>query len=231
MWDRLLPALEKTYTVIAIDLLGHGQTGCAGYVHGMELQAAAVLQVLNTEKVAQCLVIGHSMGGYVALALAETQPELMAGLMLFHSTVFADSEDKKTDRERVIGLVQRNQDIYVKAAIPSLFAAANQSVLQEEINGLVQIARNFPKQGIIANIRGMMERKDRSGVLASGKFKKMIVHGPEDSVISNESVSKMEKLDAGIKVRVLSGVGHMGHLEAPEISEQIITDFCSSVYG
>src|SRR5690606_21442457 len=71
MWKDIAPELAKNHRVVAIDLLGHGQTGCLGYIHSMELMAEVVEAVLNHLKIETYTVIGHSMGGYVALALAE----------------------------------------------------------------------------------------------------------------------------------------------------------------
>ncbi len=231
MWKTIADQLQKKYRVISIDLLGHGDSSCVGYIHRMDEQAEAVRQVLENEMIDSCILIGHSMGGYVALALARTQPSLIKGLVLFHSTVIPDSEEKKQDRIRVIDLVKRNKNIYINAAIPTLFAPNNRDKHTAEINKAVQVAKGFSKQGIIANIRGMMERKDGSDVLKNGKFKKLIVHGTEDPVISNESVRRQAELDADIDLQVIENIGHMGHIEAPEKCNEILSDFCANVYG
>jgi len=226
MWNSYAEKLTNDHRVICIDLLGHGATGCLGYVHSMEDQADAVLAVLAKENIERCNVVGHSMGGYVALALAERAPERMAKLMLFHSTSYPDTEEKKKDRERVIGLVQRNKDVYVKAAIPSLFAEQNRDRLSGVIDGLVATATSFSQQGIIANVRGMMERADRSAVLQKGRFQKCVVHGELDPIISLESIRQQAALDPNIRFELIAGIGHMGHLEAPETCFTIIKDFC-----
>lgn len=228
MWSHYAEKLSTKFKVICIDLLGQGESGSTGYVHSMEEQAAAVVAVLFIENVEKCKVVGHSMGGYIALALAEKHPELIDGLVLFHSTVFPDLEDKKSDRERVIRLVQRNKSIYVNAAIPTLFAEHSCSALTSEIQQVIDVASGFLEQGIIANIRGMMERKDRSGILKNGKFRKLIIHGELDSVISLDDAKRMAVLNDEIQLEILEDVSHMGHLEAPEKCLQLITDYCKN---
>ena len=75
MWDDLTPELSKKYRVICIDLLGHGNTACLGYIHTMELMAEAVEAIIKYLQIKQSVLIGHSMGGYVALAYAEKNPK------------------------------------------------------------------------------------------------------------------------------------------------------------
>src|SRR6056297_1191352 len=76
MWKNFVPEFSRSHQVICIDLLGHGQTDSIGYVHTMEDMADAVLAVLIHLKIEKAHVVGHSMGGYVALALAEKAPQL-----------------------------------------------------------------------------------------------------------------------------------------------------------
>lgn len=226
MWETFLPLLEKKCRIIAPDLLGHGQTECLGYVHKMEAQAAWVEHVLNKEEAGTCTVIGHSMGGYVALALAEAFPERVSGLALFHSTALADSPEKKKDRERVIQLVQRNKDVYVRAAIPSLFAQQNMARCSELMEQAIRTATSFPTQGIIANLRGMMQRKDHSELLRKGRFRKLVIHGAEDPVIPQKSIEEQLEGAEQTHLEVISDIGHMGHLEAPEKCFPLLSRFC-----
>jgi pimeloyl-ACP methyl ester carboxylesterase len=228
MWVNYAEQLSLEFEVIYIDLLGQGESGSTGYIHSMEEQAAAVAAVLLTENMERCNVIGHSMGGYVALALAEKQPDLVGGVTLFHSTAFPDAEERKKNRERVISLVQRGKRIYINAVIPSLFAENLRDDLKPEIDRLMEIANGFSDQGIIANIRGMMERKDRIEGLKNGVFKKMIVHGELDTVISIDDAKNMAALNRNIQLEVVENISHMGHLEAPEKCFELIYNFCKN---
>lgn len=225
MWNSYVDELSRTHRVIAVDLLGHGETGNFGYVHCMEDQAAAVIAVLNAEKVTQFTVIGHSMGGYVALAIADLMPDRLQKLILFHSTAYPDSEERKKDRERVIELVKRNKTVYVRTVIPTLFAEHLRAQLTTEIQSIIDVATGFSEQGIVANIRGMMERKDRSFILKDTVFPKLILHGELDAVIPTESVERLAGLSSTISLHIVGNIGHMGHLEAPEECLKAITDF------
>lgn len=228
MWNDYRSRWKKDHQIIAIDLLGQGDSGNLGYSHSMEEQASAVLSVLDSEKIFLCAMVGHSMGGYVALALAQKRPELVTHLVLFHSTAFADSESKRQDRDRVIELAKRNKLIYIKAVIPSLFADQARNRLSEDIEKLVDRANQFTVQGIVANLQGMKDRADRSGVLKSGAFKQLIIHGELDSVISLSDMRKLEALAPMTKLELVSNIGHMGHLESPDACFALIDNMIAN---
>jgi pimeloyl-ACP methyl ester carboxylesterase len=187
-----------------------------------------VKSVLDAEKVERCAVVGHSMGGYVALALAERHPQLIDKLVLFHSTANNDSDERKADRERVISIAQRNKSVYVKSVIPTLFAEKTREVLNKEIQELTEIALGFPTQGIIANIRGMMERKNQFDTLRNAAFETLIIHGEVDPVISTEDIKVQESLSAKVHLEIVPEIGHMGHLEAPSTCYEILSNFVGS---
>nr|MBF6607516.1 alpha/beta hydrolase [Flavobacterium sp.] len=117
MWDYFVQQFAKKYRVITVDLLGHGESESRGYVHSMEDNADVVHAVLSELRIRKCIIAGHSMGGYVALAFAELYPDLMKGLMLLNSTSRADSDEKKTNRDRAIKAVKQNHTNFVRLSI------------------------------------------------------------------------------------------------------------------
>ncbi|MDZ7613245.1 MAG: alpha/beta fold hydrolase [Flavobacteriaceae bacterium] len=102
MWKDIAAELCKRYKVVSIDLFGHGGTGNLGYIHTMEAQAHMVKQVLDTLNLRRYVLVGHSMGGYISLALAEEYPDNIKGLCLLNSTAMEDTDEKKMNRDRAI---------------------------------------------------------------------------------------------------------------------------------
>jgi pimeloyl-ACP methyl ester carboxylesterase len=94
IFGNLMAGLSDDFRIVTIDLPGHGQSGILGYVHTMEDMAEAVNTVLSGLQIADCMMVGHSMGGYVALAFAALYPQSLLALGLFHSSAAADSEAK-----------------------------------------------------------------------------------------------------------------------------------------
>lgn len=103
---RFRPLLYKRVRVVTLDLPGHGISEVRGECHSMEYLADVVRDALQALGIARCTLVGHSMGGYVALAFCERHPEMLDGLVLFSSTPNADTEEKRENRRREIALVR-----------------------------------------------------------------------------------------------------------------------------
>lgn len=211
MWIPFLPILTQKNRVICIDLLGHGQTGCLGYIHSIELMAEAVKAVLNHLKIKKSIFIGHSMGGYVALAFAEKNPNAVSGLCLMNSTAKEDSKEKKENRDRAIIAVKQNHKTFIRIAISNLFRPKNRTIFANEIKQIVAEALQTPLQGIIAALEGMKIRPNREVVLKSKLFKVMIIISKKDPVLDYRTLTLQAK-KASIK-EVEFPDGHMSHVE------------------
>ena len=223
-------SLAKHYRVIAIDLPGHGKSECVGYVHRMERIAKVVKDVMDEIGLRRYTVVGHSMGGYVALAFAEKYPEHVSGLCLFHSTSLPDTEAKKIDRERAIRVVKKSPTKYTNALIGNLFALANVRYFKSEITWLKRMAAKTKKQGIVACLEGMKIRKNRENILRYAAFPVLIIAGTRDNVIPFESAETQSKLPADCRFLALDKTGHMGFLEAKEKSLKKLKAFCGYTF-
>ncbi|MGZ4117377.1 MAG: alpha/beta hydrolase, partial [Bacteroidia bacterium] len=188
VWTEFSKKLSKKFRVIAIDLPGHGETPSIGYYHSMELLAQAVKAVLDKVGVRRYVIAGHSMGGYTALAFAELYPENVSGLCLFNSTSYADSEEKKKEREKVIRLVKKEHKHYVAEVISSLFAPENINKIANEVEKVKLIAAKVTKQSIINSLEGMKERKSRDLILKFAEFPVLFIVGKKDTVINYETM-------------------------------------------
>jgi len=211
MWQDLVPELSKKYRVITIDLLGHGESGCLGYVHSMEENAAAVRAVLSELRIRKAIFVGHSMGGYVALAFAELFPASVKGLVLQNSTSKADSEERKTNRDRAIKAVKKDYVGFVRLSIANLFNPDNRERLVGEIEKVKTEALKTPLQGIVASLEGMKIRKDRETILHSATYPILLILGKKDPVLNYEDNLKQIE-DTAVKL-VAFPDGHMSHIE------------------
>lgn len=211
MWNDLIPEISKKHRIISIDLLGHGKTGCLGYVHTMELMADVVAVVLNHLKIKKAYLIGHSMGGYVALAFAEKNPNKVRGLCLMNSTTTADNMARKQNRDRAIIAVKQNHKTFIRLAIGNLFRPKNRKIFSEKIKDITQEALEMPLQGIIAALEGMKIRKNRSAFFKQAHFKKMIIIGRKDPVLEYTALIQIATSSNAEIVEFSDG--HMSHIE------------------
>ncbi|KOS06957.1 alpha/beta hydrolase [Flavobacterium akiainvivens] len=212
MWDYFVQEYSKTYRVITIDLLGHGQTPCLGYVHTMEDQADAVHAVLQYLKVDKATIMGHSMGGYIALAFAELYPELVTGIVLQNSSSLPDSDERKTNRNRAIAAVKQNATAFVRMSIANLFSEENRDFFSQEIEDLRDQALQTPLQGIVAALEGMKVRKSRESLLHTANVPILLVLGKKDQSLPYDEHAPQAK---GTPVKLVTYPhGHMAHIES-----------------
>lgn len=230
VWEQTINNLSRSYRVIAIDLPGHGDTECVGYAHSMELMAKCVKAVMDFLRLKKYVIIGHSMGGYVALAFADLYPDNLKGLCLYHSTAYADSDEKKKDRLRAINAVKANRSIYTKATIKNLFATKNLKYLKEEIAFATAIAKQTGKKGIIAALHGMKDRPRRDIILGLVEYPIMMVIGEQDNVLPYEQLLEQAELIKNKHVLYLEHDGHFGFLESPRESNKALRKFLRSCF-
>jgi pimeloyl-ACP methyl ester carboxylesterase len=230
IWRPVTDGLSKSYRVIAIDLPGHGNTGCFGYAHSMQLMAKCVKKVLDSLKLKKYVIVGHSMGGYVGLAFADLFPDNLRGLCLFHSTAYPDSEEKKKDRLRAINLVKASKTIYTKNTIRNLFATKNLKYLREEISFAAGIARQTTKQGIVAALYGMRDRPALDLILGLVEYPIMMVIGELDNILPKEQLLEQSQLIKNKTILYLEHDGHFGFLESPKQSNKALRSFLRKCY-
>ena len=211
MWQDFIPEFSKKHRVITIDLLGHGNTECMGYIHSMEDNADMVHEVLHELKIRKAVLVGHSMGGYVALAFAELYPDTIKGLVLLNSTSRADSEERKNNRDRAIKAVKQDYTTFVRLSIANLFSEGNRVRLIDDIEKTRAEALKTPLQGIVASLEGMKIRKDREVLLHFGPYPKMLILGKKDPVLNyEESIEQIENTNVEL---ISFADGHMSHIE------------------
>lgn len=213
MWKDVVPTLLKKHRVITIDLPGHGLSDSIGYVHTMEEMAEAVQAVVNHLGVRRIGLVGHSMGGYVALAFAEQFPDNVRSLVLLQSTALADSEEKKADRLRAIELVKSNYKSFVRRSIPLLFRPVNRRRYKDEIRWVKEEALKTSAQGIIAAIEGMRLRPNREVLLKFPPYPVHLIAGEKDPRISLDECVYLSEISEHVQLHVIKGCGHMSYVE------------------
>ncbi len=211
MWNSVAKELSKQNKVICIDLLGHGNTECMGYVHSMELMAEAVEAVLKHLRIRKSILIGHSMGGYVALAFAEKNPQKVKGLCLMNSTSLADDNERKTLRTRANKLVQKHFKNMVQMSFTNLFSEESRNTYKYELKIALKEAVQTTLQGYIACQEGMKIRPNREPVLQELPCKKLLIIGKKDPVLDFETSIKEAKNNH--LETVIFNDGHMSHIE------------------
>ena len=182
IWESFISPFSKNNMVITIDLPGHGKSPIYNEVNTVDFMADKVIEILEFLNLTSATFIGHSMGGYVCLAIADQYPQFVNKTILVNSTSLPDSEAKKEQRLKVIPTIKRNYPTFVRLSIPLLFAEN----LENEMEQLKQIALNNPIEGIISALRGIKDRADRTNVFYDVKQPFLILNGIHDTTIDFE---------------------------------------------
>lgn len=214
IWETFGQELERDFRVITIDLPGHGLSDNISEIHTMNLMAEVVHDILLLNRVERCVMLGHSMGGYVTMAFAASYPQLVAGICLFHSGALADTDEARINRDRTIEIVKRNHHQFISQFIPELFASENRERLRTEIEQLQEEARQTSPEAIIAALAGMKQRAPHLETLLTCGCPVLFVGGKQDPRIPVDRLLSQSVLPAHSEVLLLDGCGHMGHLEA-----------------
>ncbi|WP_111706910.1 alpha/beta fold hydrolase [Lutibacter citreus] len=211
MWNSTVNILSTKFRVICIDLLGHGKTENLGYVHSMNDQAEMVKTVLNHLHLRKYMLVGHSMGGYIALAFGKLFPENVKGLCLMNSTALPDTEEKKINRDRGIKAVKQNHKTFIRIAIPMLFSEKNRTIFKKEIEEVIEEALKLSPQGITAALEGMKIRENLTSIYKNTTFPIEMIIGKQDPALDYNSLIYQTK---NTKVSIVEFPdGHMSHIE------------------
>ncbi|WP_234737060.1 alpha/beta fold hydrolase [Tellurirhabdus bombi] len=224
VWDDVVAQLAGEYSIIKPDFsrLSEHET--------IEAYAERLYSLLQGAQVNSCVVIGHSMGGYIALAFAEQHPEMILGLGLFHSTAFADDESKKEKRQSdVKALEEQGSKVFIEKVMPNMLGDSYKKSKQEATDVLIEKFSNLPAEALAAGVKAIAGRPDRTGVLKNASFPVLIIAGREDSVIPFEKSEALFDLPQNARPVVLETSGHLGMIEAPEEAVKIIRKFMSEL--
>lgn len=236
IWDDQVAFLQEHCQLIVPDIPGSGNSALlqlhklpsAGQRDNVSIDdyAAAVYAILQAERIDRCLMLGHSMGGYITLAFAEKYPERLTGFGLVHSTAFADSEEKKQMRTKAIETIGRyGAQLFLKNTIPNLFGRSFKEKHPEKISQLIDAAAGFTAEALQQYYQAMIHRPDRCQVLKSNRLPVLFVMGTEDMAAPMDDVLKQVSLPDISYIHILPDCGHMGMWEAPDTLNQLLLAF------
>ncbi len=225
MWTDFSEELSKDFRVVCPDLPGFGQSALPQKQLSLEETAVILEEWMEKNSIDSPILIGHSLGGYVSLALLELMGSRIKGIALFHSTSFADDLEKKDMRNRTIVFLKKNGvEKFVTSFIPPLFSEEHRNQFQAEIGRAVEQAKQSTLNGLIAFTEAIRDRKDQFEVLKAFSGPKLMIAGTEDGAVMIER-SRQQK-EAVTDYFELEGTGHMGMIEEKQKSLEIIRDFC-----
>lgn len=228
MWEDFAQELSQSFRVLCPDLPGFGKSPLSKPQISLEETAVMLEEWMEEHSIQDPMIIGHSLGGYVALALLELMGSKIKGIGLFHSTAYADDAEKKEMRNRTIQFLKKfGAEKFVSSFVPPLFSEKHRVEFAEEIEKATEQARQSTLEGLIAFTEAMRDRKDRFEVLKNFQGPKLMIAGTEDGAVKIEA-SRQQKAAFTDYVE-LEGTGHMGMIEEKERTLEIVREFCEDI--
>ncbi|WPP50793.1 alpha/beta fold hydrolase [Catalinimonas niigatensis] len=231
IWDRFIPILAKESKVIALDLPGFGENEAIDADISINYVAEHVEAFLKSIEVRQAIIVGHSLGGYVALSLANQFPQLISGLCLFHSTAKADSDEKKATRDKTALFLKENgMEAFARNFADALFSPHNHQKLVIQIAEYKQMLSQTPVETAVAYTKAMRDRPERMNVLKEAEYPCLFIAGKDDQAVPYADLLEQSKLPkADSKLITLEHCAHMGMYEQEERSKHALLNFIKQI--
>lgn len=225
VWQNQVDPLKEKFHLIIPDLPGSGASEIIDDM-SMEGQAEVLKAIIEKEGTGPLTMIGHSMGGYITLAFAEKYADDLKAFGLFHSSSFADTEEKIATRRKGIEFMQKNGAFeFFKTSTPNLFSPVTKEEKPAIIDQQISSLRNFSDRAAVLYYEAMIERPDRTEILRKTTGPVLFVMGEHDKAVPIEDSLKQSHLPGKSYIHVLSNSGHMGMFEEPERTNRLLIEF------
>ncbi|PPK96582.1 pimeloyl-ACP methyl ester carboxylesterase [Nonlabens xylanidelens] len=189
-WDYLENGLSKHYSLLKIDLPGHGNSPEFTSPYTLESLTLLIDHILIKEKIEKVAILGHSMGGYLGSAFAKARPQKTSSLTLLNSIAGEDLKERKIMRDRSINLIEKHQEAYVNMAIGNLFTTTERELYSDRIELMKEQAHSITIKSIVHALVCMRDRKDHLIDLQNALVAVNYVYGTKDQIITTDRIEK-----------------------------------------
>jgi pimeloyl-ACP methyl ester carboxylesterase len=228
IWDDILKDVEEKYLFIIPDIPGSGRSDLIKDKISMNDYAACIKAIIDNEKISSMVMIGHSMGGYISLAFAEDYPGLLRSIGLFHSSTYADDDEKITTRKKAISFIREHgAQSFLKTSLTGLFKDAEKN--NNEIEKLLKKGASFTDEALIQYYECMINRPNRTHILKQLPLPFLFIMGEHDKAVPFQHSLEQSQIPAHSYVYILRNSAHMGMLEETDKCRKILAYFLHDV--
>lgn len=222
IWEPFIDLITPAAQTIAIDLPGFGESRMPIGQLTLETVGGLLNDWIIESGIDRPVLIGHSLGGYIGLAMAHLKPSLFSGLVLFHSTALPDSEERRFSRIKVTDFVKKNGvKRFMDSFIPGLFSDKANPYISKAYN----LGVKAREESFLLYTEAMRDRPSRVDVLRECRFPILILAGEQDTVLPISTLVDQSRLNSEILFHVLKNTGHMGMYEAEKEASEALNNF------
>ena len=229
VWERQINFLKNNFKLITCNLPG---TQCSDFLgeatQSLEGFAQCIKKIVEAENIHSFVLIGHSMGGYVALSYQDLFPKDLIGLGLIHSTCFPDTDTKKENRKKAISFLKNHgSEAFLKQAFPDLFLNKGQGL--ENIEQLVNNGKITHEKILCSYYEAIMQRPNRVKTIKNLSFPLLFIAGKNDTLIPLIDSLSQSYLAPITFLKILEKSAHMGMLEETEIINETLLKYLTYI--
>jgi 3-oxoadipate enol-lactonase len=225
IWQAQIDILSRDYHVIAPDLRGHGQSPVPEAGYDLDAMMSDVVALLDDLRIEAAVWVGHSMGGYIAMAALRRAPTRVSAAVFVATHPFADSPEKQQDRLRSANrALAEGSEPVVSGMIPVLFAPET-DLESNTVKAIRQIMLNTPPVGVAGALIAMAGRPDSVKTLQTARVPMALIAGAQDQIVKPEMVGSLAQHVPQLRLAQISAAGHMLMIEQPETTTAALRDF------
>jgi pimeloyl-ACP methyl ester carboxylesterase len=237
-WDPIVPLLNRHHRVIEIDLIGHGGSEKPTSGYEMEAQGGAIAEALSRLEVQGATVVGHSMGGIVATALAETASQLVDRVVLIATPAEAGMAElpltARLLRTPVLGeaIWRLRTDSLIRSSYNDAFAPGfdsegafddpNRVVDDNRAMTFTSFSDSHQESDDYLEEQSLVTRLRATGVPA------LAIEGAEDQILDPQAVAEDFTALPGARIETIDGAGHSPNVEKPKETAALVLEFAEA---
>lgn len=232
IYSPVLPALAQVASAVALDLPGFGGSEALPQGFTLEAMGQRVLAFARALGWPRFVLVGHSMGGYVALEVAAQDPNSLLGLVLLSSHPYADSPEAKLRRQEGVAMIlQGRRNEFLTGFLQRLVSPVTKERFPRLSQESAAMAAEVSDQVLVGSLQAMAGRRDHSATLSKLEVPVLVLVGEEDALISREMASQVSRLPRKGQLSLISEVGHLPTLERPIAVADALARFLLQVAG
>jgi len=217
MWSTQLTALSDSHRCIAYDVRGHGDSEAGAAQFGIPQFADDLFSFMDALKIDKAVIVGLSMGGYIALHAIKKNPARIAGLLLCDTQCAADTQEGRDKRRKTIAFIQKNGlEVYAEESLKNLFAPGSFQSNKEEVLFIKNTILKTRPENICFTLQALADRTQTCSSLEQIEVPVLILVGKEDKITTPEVAEKMHSLISNSELQIIENAGHLSNLENPE---------------
>lgn len=229
LWSPQVNALVDRARCIAPDLRGFGDS-TAAQPYSMERYADDLAGLLNTARIERAVIVGLSMGGYIAFAFWRLHRERVRALVLADTRAGADAEAGRHKRQELIAMArERGAGAVADAMLPGMIGKSTRAKNPDVVESVHRMLAAAPVDGMVGALEAMMARPDSTALLATIDVPTVIIVGDEDVLTPVEESRAMADGIGGSRLEIIAGAGHVSNVERPAAFNHILTEFLAQL--